>query len=110
MLTSTSVQENCYQIKGYANFCNIGDHIRVYLPDIRGKKNYLRVNFYGDKVYSTFKCCRTRYKVDEGLDKLGHELSNVFDKPFNRVVRCTIEGMATCEDCKGKCDVCGAKC
>jgi hypothetical protein len=45
MLTSGDDNPNCYSVKGHGEFCNIGDFIRVNLPDKNGKRNYMHVDF-----------------------------------------------------------------
>lgn len=47
-LTSTS--ENCYEIPGYNNMCNIGDFIFINYPDLNNHNNYIRLKFYGPGV------------------------------------------------------------
>jgi hypothetical protein len=113
MLTSGDDNPNCYSVKDHGEFCNIGDFIRVNLPDKNGKRNYMHVDFSSEHVYNTFSCCKTRGKVDEGIDKLTSDFKKQIDSSSfdqNRVTRCCVDGMSTCEDCGDKCDSCGPSC
>ncbi|KAH9875808.1 hypothetical protein IAQ61_003272 [Plenodomus lingam] len=110
---------NCYQLPlHYKWFCNIGDSLEINLPDQDGHNNYLHLRFYGDQVYSGFRCCRddkvhdknVRRDVDQAVDGLGSELSSEFGQPYSRLTMCILDGWRLCEDCGAPCDSCGTTC
>jgi hypothetical protein len=112
-LTETGTSENCYAVPGHQKFCNVGDLIRINLPTASGTvdhRNYLHIQLYGDTVTGEFKCCPTRYKVDQGLDKFGQDVQNGFQTPWSKDTRCLIWGSYICESCGSKCDSCGSRC
>ncbi|KAF2846235.1 hypothetical protein T440DRAFT_542622 [Plenodomus tracheiphilus IPT5] len=108
---------NCYSLPLHGkHFCNIGDDLKINLPDQDNHNNFIHLRFYGDQVYGGFRCCRdngsqkVRGDVDKAIDGLGPEFSQEFGRPWSRLTMCILHGWRTCEECGAPCDSCGTSC
>jgi hypothetical protein len=98
-------------------FCNIGDFIKVNLPNKKtwdaGKSgNHMHVWFHGSKVYKKFQCCPTRFKADRAVDWLKSQYDGIYqnEHSYSRDTKYLIWGMKPGEDCGCKCDYCDNQC
>ncbi|KAH7353159.1 hypothetical protein BKA66DRAFT_430561 [Pyrenochaeta sp. MPI-SDFR-AT-0127] len=93
-------RSNCFSL-GNRKACNVGDIVRVNLPPIDGKKNFMHIRIDNrHSQYSDFHCCESRPNVDRAIDGLGSQLTTAFpqwwNRKFVRDTRCIIDGWKSC--------------
>ncbi|KAF1921582.1 hypothetical protein BDU57DRAFT_489495 [Ampelomyces quisqualis] len=97
-LNQVGGDSNCFMVND-ERACNVGDVVRVNLPDLRGKRNYMHIKLWNFETrHGSWDCCSgdNRARVDRAIDGLGGEISEAFEKPFSRDTRCIINGDKVC--------------
>jgi hypothetical protein len=97
-------------VPNYKDFCNLGDFVRINMPNLRGKENYIYVDLYGSDVYNQFWCCPSRWHVDAVFDDRAGTMGRIWNTNPSRDAKCLIYGLKTCGECGEKCDSCGKQC